>query len=132
MSCPTRATPSSSWASPQRVPVPVTWWTVPARSRCSVSTCPYAPRSPTYRTSPPTTYLVHGEESASETLRERIGAELGWTAVGPRSGEAVLVRRPARLPHTRSPAHLPHARPPARRPPARRPPPAARTMRDPP
>ncbi|MGW2270247.1 MBL fold metallo-hydrolase RNA specificity domain-containing protein [Streptomyces yangpuensis] len=41
---------------------------------------------------PHTTYLVHGEESASETLRERIGAELGWTAVVPRSGEAVLVR----------------------------------------
>ncbi|WP_327388750.1 hypothetical protein OG365_33990 [Streptomyces sp. NBC_00853] len=46
------------------------------------------------RAAPPphTTYLVHGEESASETLRDRIDHELGWTAVVPRSGEAVLVR----------------------------------------
>ncbi|MER6216123.1 MBL fold metallo-hydrolase [Streptomyces sp. NPDC001674] len=46
------------------------------------------------RTGPPphTTYLVHGEESAAETLRDRITDELGWTAVVPRSGEAVLVR----------------------------------------
>ncbi|MFD0377576.1 MBL fold metallo-hydrolase RNA specificity domain-containing protein [Streptomyces sp. NPDC127112] len=46
------------------------------------------------RTAPPphTTYLVHGEESAAETLRDRIADELGWTAVVPRSGEAVLVR----------------------------------------
>ncbi|MFD3470319.1 MBL fold metallo-hydrolase [Streptomyces sp. NPDC058682] len=35
---------------------------------------------------------VHGEESASETLRDRIDHELGRTAVFPRSGEAVLVR----------------------------------------
>ncbi|MEU9938993.1 MBL fold metallo-hydrolase RNA specificity domain-containing protein [Streptomyces lavendulae] len=41
---------------------------------------------------PHTTYLVHGEETASETLRDRIDDELGWTAVVPRSGEAVLVR----------------------------------------
>ncbi|WP_406364846.1 MBL fold metallo-hydrolase RNA specificity domain-containing protein [Streptomyces sp. NBC_01546] len=41
---------------------------------------------------PHTTYLVHGEESASETLRDRIDRELGWTAVVPKSGEAVLVR----------------------------------------
>ncbi|MEI5007454.1 MBL fold metallo-hydrolase RNA specificity domain-containing protein [Streptomyces sp. PmtA] len=41
---------------------------------------------------PYTTYLVHGEPDASETLRERIHRELGWTAVVPRSGEAVLVR----------------------------------------
>ncbi|WP_328619375.1 MBL fold metallo-hydrolase RNA specificity domain-containing protein [Streptomyces sp. NBC_00354] len=41
---------------------------------------------------PHTTYLVHGEESASETLRDRIDHELGWTAVVPKSGEAVLVR----------------------------------------
>ncbi|WP_445270017.1 MBL fold metallo-hydrolase RNA specificity domain-containing protein [Streptomyces sp. DSM 41634] len=41
---------------------------------------------------PDTTYLVHGEESAAETLRGRIDHELGWTAVVPRSGEAVLVR----------------------------------------
>ncbi|WP_329096235.1 MBL fold metallo-hydrolase [Streptomyces sp. NBC_01439] len=41
---------------------------------------------------PHTTYLVHGEESAAETLRDRIDRELGWTAVVPRSGEGVLVR----------------------------------------
>ncbi|MFE7511037.1 MBL fold metallo-hydrolase RNA specificity domain-containing protein [Streptomyces sp. NPDC057540] len=43
--------------------------------------------------SPPhTTYLVHGEPAASAALRDRIDHELGWTAVVPRSGEAVLVR----------------------------------------
>ncbi|MGZ9934987.1 MBL fold metallo-hydrolase RNA specificity domain-containing protein [Streptomyces sp. NC-S4] len=41
---------------------------------------------------PHTTYLVHGEESAAQTLRDRIDRELGWTAVVPRSGEGVLVR----------------------------------------
>ncbi|MCB5163864.1 MBL fold metallo-hydrolase [Streptomyces bambusae] len=41
---------------------------------------------------PHTTYLVHGEETAAATLRDRIEHELGWTAVVPRSGEAVLVR----------------------------------------
>lgn len=41
---------------------------------------------------PHTTYLVHGEESAAGTLRDRIDRELGWTAVVPKSGEAVLVR----------------------------------------
>lgn len=41
---------------------------------------------------PHTTYLVHGEKAASATLRDRIDLELGWTAVVPRSGEAVLVR----------------------------------------
>ncbi|MCX4781575.1 MBL fold metallo-hydrolase RNA specificity domain-containing protein [Streptomyces sp. NBC_01264] len=41
---------------------------------------------------PHTTYLVHGEEAAAETLRDRIDRELGWTAVVPKSGEAVLVR----------------------------------------
>ncbi|GAA3388144.1 MBL fold metallo-hydrolase [Streptomyces roseoviridis] len=41
---------------------------------------------------PHTTYLVHGEPAASEALRDRIDRELGWTAVVPRSGEAVLVR----------------------------------------
>ncbi|MFD9162279.1 MBL fold metallo-hydrolase RNA specificity domain-containing protein [Streptomyces sp. NPDC059558] len=46
------------------------------------------------RSAPPphTTYLVHGEETAAETLRDRIDDELGWTAVVPKSGEAVLVR----------------------------------------
>ncbi|WP_328404253.1 MBL fold metallo-hydrolase [Streptomyces sp. NBC_00390] len=41
---------------------------------------------------PHTTYLVHGEPDAAATLRGRIDRELGWTAVVPRSGEAVLVR----------------------------------------
>ncbi|GAA1555120.1 MBL fold metallo-hydrolase [Streptomyces globosus] len=41
---------------------------------------------------PHTTYLVHGEEAAAGALRDRIDGELGWTAVVPRSGEAVLVR----------------------------------------
>ncbi|MFE1441094.1 MBL fold metallo-hydrolase RNA specificity domain-containing protein [Streptomyces sp. NPDC058739] len=41
---------------------------------------------------PHTTYLVHGEESSALALRDRIDRELGWTAVVPRSGEAVLVR----------------------------------------
>ncbi|MFD6912260.1 MBL fold metallo-hydrolase RNA specificity domain-containing protein [Streptomyces virginiae] len=67
------------------------------------------PRSPTYpllrprrrrpdhrlaarRPAPHTTYLVHGEEAAAGTLRDRIDRELGWTAVVPKPGEAVLVR----------------------------------------
>ncbi|MFF4425630.1 MBL fold metallo-hydrolase RNA specificity domain-containing protein [Streptomyces sp. NPDC001549] len=41
---------------------------------------------------PHTTYLVHGEEAAAGTLRDRIDRELGWTAVVPKPGEAVLVR----------------------------------------
>ncbi|MFB6941399.1 MULTISPECIES: MBL fold metallo-hydrolase RNA specificity domain-containing protein [unclassified Streptomyces] len=41
---------------------------------------------------PHTTYMVHGEESSSDALRDRIDRELGWTAVVPRPGEAVLVR----------------------------------------
>ncbi|WP_239070045.1 MULTISPECIES: MBL fold metallo-hydrolase RNA specificity domain-containing protein [unclassified Streptomyces] len=41
---------------------------------------------------PHTTYLVHGEESAAATLRDRIDHELGWTSVVPKPGEAVLVR----------------------------------------
>ncbi|MHC0429808.1 MBL fold metallo-hydrolase RNA specificity domain-containing protein [Streptomyces sp. O3] len=46
------------------------------------------------RSAPPphTTYLVHGEDEASEALRDRIDRELGWTTVVPRSGEAVLIR----------------------------------------
>jgi metallo-beta-lactamase family protein len=38
---------------------------------------------------PDTTYLVHGESSGSETLRESIDAELDWTAVVPRPMERV-------------------------------------------
>lgn len=46
------------------------------------------------RNAPPphTTYLVHGEETSSQVLRARIDHELGWTAVVPRPGEAVLIR----------------------------------------
>lgn len=39
---------------------------------------------------PPTCcYVNHGEPSASEALRQRIGQELGWLAVVPRTGERV-------------------------------------------
>ncbi|MFE0130673.1 MBL fold metallo-hydrolase RNA specificity domain-containing protein [Streptomyces sp. NPDC059037] len=41
---------------------------------------------------PHATCLVHGEEEAARTLRDRIDRTLGWTAVVPRSGERVLVR----------------------------------------
>lgn len=41
---------------------------------------------------PSTTFVVHGEESASQTLRTRIRTELGWHAVVPQPGESVLVR----------------------------------------
>ncbi|MFD9291596.1 MBL fold metallo-hydrolase RNA specificity domain-containing protein [Streptomyces sp. NPDC060030] len=41
---------------------------------------------------PHTTYLVHGEADAAAELRDRIDRELGWNAVVPRPGEAVLVR----------------------------------------
>jgi metallo-beta-lactamase family protein len=41
---------------------------------------------------PSATYLVHGEPDGSQALCDRITAELGWTAVLPRSGERVLVR----------------------------------------
>lgn len=41
---------------------------------------------------PSATYMVHGEPGAAGALRDRIDRELGWTAVVPRSGEAVLVR----------------------------------------
>jgi metallo-beta-lactamase family protein len=41
---------------------------------------------------PPTLCVVnHGEPRASETLRDRIDDELGWTAVVPRDGERVVV-----------------------------------------
>jgi metallo-beta-lactamase family protein len=40
---------------------------------------------------PNTTYLVHGEPSAAEFLRERITERLRWTAVVPRPGEQVLL-----------------------------------------
>ncbi|MEY9910214.1 metallo-beta-lactamase family protein [Catenulispora sp. MAP12-49] len=40
---------------------------------------------------PNTTYLVHGEPTAAEFLRERITERLRWTAVVPRPGEKVLL-----------------------------------------
>jgi metallo-beta-lactamase family protein len=39
--------------------------------------------------SPDTAYVVHGEPEASASLRDRIDAELGWTAVVPSLGERV-------------------------------------------
>jgi len=44
-----------------------------------------APRPPTI------TYVVHGEESASRALADRITRELGWCAVVPRHAERVLL-----------------------------------------
>jgi metallo-beta-lactamase family protein len=42
------------------------------------------------RTSPPdVAYVVHGERSASATLAQRLGDELGWSAVVPNQGEQV-------------------------------------------
>jgi len=40
---------------------------------------------------PSTTYVVHGEPSASEHLRDLICDRLGWTTVTPRLGEKVLL-----------------------------------------
>ncbi|WP_344663295.1 MBL fold metallo-hydrolase RNA specificity domain-containing protein, partial [Catenulispora subtropica] len=40
---------------------------------------------------PKTTYIVHGEPTASEYLRDRITERLQWTAVVPRPGEKVLL-----------------------------------------
>jgi metallo-beta-lactamase family protein len=37
-------------------------------------------------------FVVHGEPSAAATLRDRIDAELGWTAVVPQPDERVLIR----------------------------------------
>ncbi len=42
---------------------------------------------------PTTTYVVHGELDASQTLARRIRAELGWNAVVPRDGETVRIDR---------------------------------------
>ena len=41
---------------------------------------------------PRATYVIHGEAAAAATLRDRIDAELGWTAVVPAAGEQVVVR----------------------------------------
>ncbi|WP_436498387.1 MBL fold metallo-hydrolase RNA specificity domain-containing protein [Actinokineospora sp. HUAS TT18] len=42
-------------------------------------------------TPPRTTFLVHGEQSVSERLADRLGGEPGWTAVVPRDGEHVVI-----------------------------------------
>jgi metallo-beta-lactamase family protein len=42
---------------------------------------------------PATTYVVHGEREASETLARRFRRELGWNAVVPRDGETVRIDR---------------------------------------
>ena len=48
-------------------------------------------------TAPRASYVIHGEPAAAATLRDRIDAELGWTAVVPAAGERVVVRaRPER------------------------------------
>ncbi len=43
-------------------------------------------------TAPRTTYVIHGEATAAATLRDRIDAELGWTAVVPQAGERVVIK----------------------------------------
>jgi len=40
---------------------------------------------------PSTLFVVHGEASASAALRDRVTAELGWTAVVPTHGERVVL-----------------------------------------
>lgn len=42
---------------------------------------------------PATTYVVHGEQRASEALARRIRGDLGWNAVVPRDGETVRIDR---------------------------------------
>lgn len=42
---------------------------------------------------PETVLVVHGEESAAESLRRTITKELGWTAVAPSTGERFSLRR---------------------------------------
>jgi hypothetical protein len=37
--------------------------------------------------------VVHGEESATESMRRTINTELGWTAVAPYTGERFSLRR---------------------------------------
>ncbi len=45
---------------------------------------------------PRATYVIHGEQDAAATLRDRLYSELGWLAVVPRPGERVALkaRRP--------------------------------------
>ena len=41
---------------------------------------------------PRASYAIHGEAAAAAALRDRLDAELGWTAVVPGAGERVTVR----------------------------------------
>lgn len=41
---------------------------------------------------PAATYVIHGEPAAAAALRDRIDAELGWTAAVPAPGERVILR----------------------------------------
>ena len=43
--------------------------------------------------SPETVLVVHGEESAAESMRRAVTKELGWTAVAPSVGERFSLRR---------------------------------------
>ena len=40
---------------------------------------------------PRCTFVVHGEETSAKALAERLGDDLGWTAVAPEYGERVAV-----------------------------------------
>lgn len=51
-----------------------------------LGTCPSPPR---------TTFVVHGEDSGAQGLRDRIERELGWTAVVPAYRERVSLERTA-------------------------------------
>ena len=42
-----------------------------------------------FKTPPRTTFITHGEPSASDALRKRIEEELGWTCVVPDHGQQV-------------------------------------------
>ncbi|MTB07902.1 MAG: MBL fold metallo-hydrolase, partial [Actinobacteria bacterium] len=42
---------------------------------------------------PETVLVVHGEESAAESMRRAVTKELGWTAVAPSVGERFSLRR---------------------------------------
>jgi metallo-beta-lactamase family protein len=42
-----------------------------------------------FRTPPRTTFITHGEPTASDTLRHRIEEELGWPCLVPEHGQQV-------------------------------------------
>ena len=47
----------------------------------------------TAKRAPRTVFVVHGEATASNALRRRIGTELDWNAVVPDLAERILLRR---------------------------------------